>query len=242
MKIYGKSDIGLKRQTNQDCFYSECMDEDFAFVIVCDGMGGVNGGGTASRIAVDSIKDQIKRSYNKDLNPSAIRNLLESSVYNANMAIYQKQQEDPLLNGMGTTVVVSIIFGDHLYTAHIGDSRAYIISNNNINQITTDHSIVQQMVDKGEITKEEAMHHPRKNLITRALGVDQEVPADYIEKEFYPSDTLVLCTDGLSNYISEKEIYNCYKNNDIDLICDILISKAKDLGGDDNITVVLLQR
>ena len=122
MKIYGKSDIGLKRQTNQDCFYSECMDEDFAFVIVCDGMGGVNGGGTASRIAVDSIKDQIKSSYNKDLNPSAIRNLLESSVYNANMAIYQKQQEDPLLNGMGTTVVVSIIFGDHLYTAHIGDS------------------------------------------------------------------------------------------------------------------------
>ncbi len=242
MKIYGKSDIGLKRQTNQDCFYSECMDEDFAFVIVCDGMGGVNGGGTASKIAVDSIKDQIKRSYNKDLNSNAIRILLESAVYNANMAIYQKQQEDPLLNGMGTTVVVSIIFGNHLYTAHIGDSRAYIISNNNINQITTDHSIVQQMVDKGEITKEEAMHHPRKNLITRALGVDQEVPADYIEKELYPSDTLVLCTDGLSNYISEDEIYNCYKNNDIALLCDILISKAKDLGGDDNITVVLLQR
>ena len=242
MKIFGKSDIGLKRETNQDCFYSECMDENFAFVIVCDGMGGVNGGGTASKIAVDSIKNQIKNSYNKDLNSSTIRSLLESAVYNANMAIYQKQQEDPLLNGMGTTVVVSIILGNHLYTAHIGDSRAYIISNNNINQITTDHSIVQQMVDKGEITKEEAMHHPRKNLITRALGVDQEVPADYIEKELYPSDILILCTDGLSNYISEEEIYNCYKNNDITLLCDMLISKAKDLGGDDNITVVLLQR
>ena len=243
MKVYGNSDIGLKRVTNQDAFYIECINDDLAFAIVCDGMGGANGGDVASNMAVESIKNQLKKFFENNIQDvSSIKNLLQSSFYNANDLIYKKSIEDPELNGMGTTVIVSIIYKDNLCIAHIGDSRAYIIADNKIEQLTVDHSLVQQMIDTGEITKEEAMHHPNKNLITKALGICDNMPADYIQREIKAGDVLVVCTDGLSNYVSENEIYNCYENNDIRNLTDILVSRAKDLGGNDNITVAILER
>lgn len=243
MELYGKSDIGLKRETNQDSFYMENLSENFSLLIVCDGMGGVNGGGIASEVAVNSIKEQIKLAFNESMDQKSIGNLLESAIYNANDAIYQKAQEDLDLNGMGTTVIACIVFYDQLHIIHVGDSRAYFITDNEICQLTTDHSIVQEMLDNGEITRKQAKNHPRKNLITRALGVSDKIPGDYIEREIHKGDTLLICTDGLSNYVSIEEIHDCYKkNNSISNLGNTLISNAKILGGDDNITVAILKR
>lgn len=227
MNIFGKSDMGLVRTSNQDCCY---IDDNFKWVIVADGMGGHNGGETASSMAVDIVKKEIsdgKSPYD--------------AIVKANTLIYEKSLKDKKLLGMGTTVVFCRTYDEKAEILHVGDSRAYKISNGKMQRITKDHSIVQQLIDSGTITEEQAKFHPQKNLITRAVGTENTVSVDFNTVDFKSGDIILLCSDGLSSYVDEEDILNiiaCEK--DLKTAVFKLIGKANENGGKDNITVVLL--
>lgn len=236
MQLYGKSDIGLVRRSNQDRFaYGELPGEG-AWLVVCDGMGGANGGNVASRIAVEKISWQFKSTYWRNISSSGIKNIIITAIYNANHAIYEQAQADPSLMGMGTTVVTAIIREGRVHLAHAGDSRAYLASGSKLIRATTDHSIVQELVNRGDITEEEARVHPQKNIITRVLGVEAAVEIDYQELDILSGDCLLLCTDGLTNYVEEADILKMAARSPQEC-CDALISMAKDSGGGDNVTI-----
>lgn len=242
MELYSKSDVGLVRDSNQDFYYADFLDEDVVLAIVCDGMGGANAGNVASKIAVEEIRDSVLTSYRREMQEPEIENMLRGAVSCANELVYEVSQNQPELRGMGTTVVASVIIGDDLYTAHAGDSRVYTISENAAEQVTKDHSMVQEMVETGEITQEQAQSHPRKNIITRALGISKELEIDYDKRSLEDKNAVVLCTDGLTNYLNDAKIYQIYKETAINDLADVLVSQAKDLGGADNITVVIITR
>ena len=242
MNIYSKSDIGLIRDSNQDSFRTEKINENLVLSTVCDGMGGVNGGNIASKIAVDEITNYVLSNYNEDLSSDEIKKLLYNAVYSSNLCVYNKSRENKELSGMGTTVVVALICNNKLYVVHVGDSRAYILNNNEIKKLTVDHSVVQEMVSNGEITENEARMHPNKNIITRALGVSKDINPDYTSMEFLDEETLLICTDGLTNYIEDEKLFSMFKNNKIDVLPDKLISYAKEMGGSDNITLVIVNK
>lgn len=242
MNIYSRSDIGLIRDSNQDSFKTKRISENAVLSTVCDGMGGVNGGNIASKIAVDEITNYFLSNYNDDMSDNEIKNLLENAVYSANLKIYNKSKEDQSLEGMGTTAVASLIRGNKLFVVHVGDSRAYIINNNEIKKLTIDHSIVQEMVSNGEITENEARVHPNKNIITKALGVSKNIDPDYISVDILDDDVLLICTDGLTNYIEDDKLLSMFKSYKIDVLPDKLISYAKEMGGSDNITLVIVNK
>ena len=179
MKIVAKTDIGLKRESNQDSYAAGELPGSVAWAVVCDGMGGAAGGNYASSTAVKVISERITSSYRIGMTSSSIRNMLTSAIAAANISVYDMSKADPELTGMGTTVVVSIVVDNTVFIAHAGDSRAYILSNGSLNQLTKDHSIVQEMIDHGTLTPDEAKIDPRKNIITRALGVDSELRIDF---------------------------------------------------------------
>ena len=242
MKIYSKSDIGLVRSSNQDSYNAEYFPGNSAWAVVCDGMGGANGGDIASKIAVNEITKHINDCYKSELDSNSIRSIMERSVSCANEEIYKKSLLNPELKGMGTTVVLALIIDDILHVVYAGDSRAYIVNKNESVQITTDHSMVQQMVKSGQITEMQAKAHPNKNIITRALGVDSKITLDYIEFKLKESDSVLICKDGLTNYVDSETICKLYNQFPIEVLADKLVFTAKDMGGSDNITVVLVSR
>lgn len=207
------------------------------WAVVCDGMGGASGGDIASKMAVELIAERITLNYNNKMKPLSVSNLLESAINFANIKIYDLAREDETLIGMGTTVVAAIMRENEVFVSHAGDSRAYII-NDEIRQITTDHSIVQEMLERGEITSDEAKHHPIKNYITRALGVTDRINVDFTSESFDENDILLLCTDGFSNSVENQEICNLVKSVDEDTV-QKLVDEANLNGGKDNITVVI---
>lgn len=240
MKISAKSDIGKVRQNNQDSYAAGELPGNVAWAVVCDGMGGAAGGNVASATAVKSISEKIATCYHNGMSDSSVRNLLLSAVESANAVVYDAAGKNESLYGMGTTVVAVIINSDRVYAASVGDSRVYIVSDN-LFQVTTDHSVVQNMVDNGEITKEEAKYHPKKNVITRALGIESEIRTDFFQEEIdKDKDVVLLCTDGLTNYIDESDLFETVKNSSRYEIADNLVKTANDNGGGDNITVVAL--
>lgn len=240
MRAYGKTDVGRVRENNQDAFICGRLSEDALFVVVCDGMGGANGGNVASAMAVKVISDRIMEVYREGLAQSSVRNLLESAIAAANVEIYDAAMADRELRGMGTTVVAAIICGRQLALAHVGDSRAYLIGLEKIEQITRDHSIVQAMVERGQLTQDEAKNHPRKHFITRALGVEETVECDYGEWEIPEGNRLLICTDGLTNMVEPEEIYALVQSEEETQVPDRLIHAANMAGGSDNITAVLV--
>ena len=181
MKIVAKTDKGLVRENNQDAYAVGELPGEVAWAVVCDGMGGAAGGNIASALAVKVISDKITSSYNEKMRDSSIKNLLDSAITAANIEVYDMAYSRPDLKGMGTTVVAVVVRDNVAHIAHAGDSRAYIVNKDGVEQITVDHSLVQNLVDRGEITKEEAEHHPNKNVITRALGVDKRIDVDFSE-------------------------------------------------------------
>ena len=241
LKVFSKSDIGLVRQTNQDACKSGTFSEHSAWAVVCDGLGGVNGGNIASEIAVEKISESIAASYHEGMTDSSVKNLMMAAIHNANLAIHDEAMNHIQLTGMGTTVVAVIVSDGVAHIAHAGDSRAYLITENNIQQLTTDHSMVQEMVNNGDITEQQAKIHPQKNIITRALGVEPSIQIDYCENEFRSGSMLLICTDGLTNYIDAKQIFALSKTMDADSLTDKLVTLAKDCGGGDNITVVIIE-
>ena len=240
MKVFGKSDIGLKRNSNQDCFDYAIVSDDILWTVVCDGMGGINGGDVASNLAAKSIKESLAHSCFENLSQADIENLLKKAIEKANFEIFTMAQNDSNLSGMGTTVVLVAIFNDKIHVAHVGDSRAYLIRKNEIKQLTIDHSMVQELLDEGEITHEEAKTHPNKNIITRALGLGKNVNIDYFVEDKLPHDTVIICTDGLTNYFEQNEILECFEQKKDNDLVNELVSGANERGGSDNITVVVL--
>lgn len=242
MQVFGRSDIGLKRKSNQDCFYYAKVNENTLWAIVCDGMGGVNGGDVASNLAVKSIKNSLNNENWEEPSEtqSNIKRMLKNALKKANLEIFTDAQDNKNLAGMGTTAVLVAVTEDKIHVAHVGDSRAYLVRQGKIKQLTIDHSMVQEMIDEGEITHEEAKMHPNKNIITRALGISKDVDVDYSMKTRKPEDSIIICTDGLTNYLDQKEILDYFKVKKGEALVDGLISEANERGGADNITVVVL--
>lgn len=239
MIIHSKIDKGIVRNSNQDAFIAGQLAENITFAIVCDGMGGANAGNIASEIAVKTVSEYLYNSFRDNMTLNDFERTLKNAISSANLLIFNRAVKDDALKGMGTTIVAAIVKGNDAIIAHVGDSRIYLL-NDEIKQLTKDHSIVQTLIENGEISPDDAKHHPRKNVITRALGVEAEVVADFDELTLNTNDTLLLCTDGLTNYVPEANIYEIFKQNDLSLVSETLVSKANENGGGDNITVVTL--
>lgn len=242
LKAFGKTDKGTIRETNQDDFNCGVLGDDAVFAVVCDGMGGEKGGNIASRTACDIITDSVTAAYGSGFGDNSIRSILQTAVIAANVSVFDRSQRDPELRGMGTTVVAVIVSGGIAHIVNAGDSRAYHVSKDGIEQVTKDHSVVQLLVDRGEITADEARFHPKKHFITRALGVMSIIDLDYCEFPFEEEEAILVCTDGLSNYFSNEELDEMIKSSGYAKCTDKLIAAAKKEGGADNITVVCITR
>jgi len=242
----GRTDKGLTRPNNEDRY---CIAENPTLFIVADGMGGHAAGEIASQIAIDATLDQIKKAdsppeqfvgeYDNTISDAA--NRLASAVRLANQVIYKTAQDNKAWQGMGTTItVVWPIANDKIVIAHVGDSRIYLIRDNKIKRLTRDHSIIEEQIDQGLITEKQVPDSQVKNIITRCLGYDSLVQVDVNELELENDDTLLLCSDGLTNMVSDEEILTILSTKEkLATMCDKLIETANRKGGKDNITVVL---
>ncbi len=225
------------RTTNQDSYFAGEIAENAVFAVLCDGMGGANAGNIASETAVKRIYEYVNKSYRKNMSAQDIEKLLKNAVVSANIELYDMSVNNPALSGMGTTAVLALVRNGYAVMAHVGDSRIYLV-NDDIKQLTRDHSVVQSLIESGKITPEDAKVHPRKNVITRAVGAEEEITVDTAGLALSPGDTLMLCSDGLTNYLETEDILNIFKSTDIENIPSALVDAANAGGGGDNITVV----
>ncbi|WZL74789.1 Stp1/IreP family PP2C-type Ser/Thr phosphatase [Clostridiaceae bacterium 35-E11] len=241
MQIGAYSHIGQVREINEDAYY--ISSNALNLFIVADGMGGHNAGEVASNVAISSIKNFMEQNMDKyiDKEDKTICKILKEAILEANHKIFLKSKEEESCQGMGTTLTVALILSK-VYVGHVGDSRAYIIQRDDILQITQDHSLVAELVRNGSITENEAKNHPQRNMITRALGTDENVTIDIYTLDLKKDDTIVLCTDGLSNAIEANEIKNTVMDCDnMQYACEHLVALANERGGHDNITVIAIK-
>ncbi|AJA48170.1 serine/threonine phosphatase Stp [Clostridium pasteurianum DSM 525 = ATCC 6013] len=230
------SDIGISRKLNED-YVGAYEDELKKIYVVADGMGGHNAGEIASKIAVDSTLDYIKNLKEFE----NLENILCKAIKTANIDIYNKAKVNSSMAGMGTTITACLIVKDRLVIANVGDSSCFIVKRNNITKITKDHSLVQQLVDSGSITEEEAVNHPNKNIITRALGTNEEVKVDLFTMSTEGIFKIILCSDGLTNVVNRHEIYDIIIKNNNDDACTKLVELSKLKGSKDNISVIIFE-
>lgn len=237
-----RTDIGNTRNANQDfCGYHVADKYEIAFFFVADGMGGHNAGEIASSMAAITFVDASKDFFDID-SISGLERFVVHTIKKANALIYRRAQDTLALRGMGTTFVAATVTEKFFMIANVGDSRAYIIKDQQIKQITRDHSYVQYLVEQGLIDEDEARNHPRKNEITRALGAGEDVEVDIFIDYYEKGDYLLLCSDGLTNMISDEDIrISVAEGNDVHAACEGLIQKAKKAGGTDNISVALIK-
>ena len=238
IKAWGITDKGVVRTQNQDGYYLDVPSEHLAVGVVCDGMGGAKAGNIASLIAVETFVDTLQHAQGEpDTPPPAV---LARAAEEANDAVYRRASSDPDCFGMGTTMVAVMVVENTAYLLNIGDSRAYLIDEEGMRQVTHDHSLVAEMVRRGELSSREASRHPNKNVITRALGVESNVSCDVFPLSLKKGQYVLLCPDGLTNEVSEPEIYyEVFQSQAPERACDTLIEIARSRGGHDNITVVL---
>ena len=269
MEYYGKTDVGRQRSVNQDTFGAKLLAEDVLAAVVCDGMGGASGGGIASSIALDIYLTELSKNMAKYLcaknkaEPSVeLPRLICRSVNTANGFLNAISKRDSSLNGMGTTLVSALIFDGVLYACNIGDSRLYHIFEDGIEQITKDHSYVQYLIDSGKLSPADAKKSSKKNIITRAVGIDPQVEADVFRVRFgrkrkkgeaalqlaenAPGEYFLLCSDGLSNLLEDSEILSIlrskiYMYDELVVKVNMLIEAANGRGGNDNITALLIR-
>ena len=239
--VFAKSDIGKAREINQDYYYISQDTDVPRLYILADGMGGYKGGEIASKLATDSVKKYINSNFNENLvEKEEILKLIGSAVEYANMVVYEKSKEIPELEGMGTTLEVCLIYNNKAYIGHVGDSRIYRIRNGVIRKLTKDHSYVQQLVEDKKITREEAKTHPKKNMLTKALGCTPYVEPDLRARNFEKGDIFIMCSDGLTNMTDDNMICELIIQ-DITTAADKLIELANESGGYDNITVIIIK-
>ncbi|MBE7051784.1 MAG: Stp1/IreP family PP2C-type Ser/Thr phosphatase [Ruminococcaceae bacterium] len=243
MRCYGASDVGKIRKVNEDSFYIQTYDSNHALAIVADGMGGHKGGKKASALAVKVISEYFEALMPALLgyNGRQLKHSLLKSCKKANEAIFSEASLSDELSGMGTTIVACFLHGTKLYVLNAGDSRLYII-NDEIKQITKDHSLVGELMSLGVISANQALNHPQKNVITKALGADENIDADIYSLKLSENDYILLCTDGLTNMVDDEKIAQIIKTEpDIDSAAKKLINEAKESGGNDNITAVIIK-
>ena len=219
MQYYGITDIGMQRKENQDRIYMPAINDDTKLFIVADGMGGANAGGVASSMAIEYVKQLILEKFDEVKEDRIfLQDLIKDAIVGANKYIYEKSLENEQYSGMGTTIVVAIVYKGKVFIGHVGDSRIYRIRKHIIRQLTKDHSYVQILVQNGTITREEAENHPQKNMLVKALGCEETVEPDVMVKGFLKDDILLMCTDGLTNMIKVNEIYEEVINGKDDLV------------------------
>lgn len=242
-RAFGKSDTGRVRKSNQDVYCIRPLADDALFALVCDGMGGESGGHIASKIAMEVLEESVAKNYSPQLDGTQIERMLSTAMHAANARIQRTAQENIEYHGMGTTATAGLFHGETLYIAHAGDSRLYLMREGEIQQLTTDHSVVQMLVDRGDLTAEEARTHPQKNYITRAVGVLPEMEADLHSIKLREGDLILICSDGFSNYFSSDEMQQLLTESHPDRdIAGRLVEAANQLGGSDNITVVVVEK
>lgn len=239
MKIAALTDIGSCRQENQDNYCARQLVDGTGWGLVCDGMGGANGGRVASTLATQTMLRYFDHSL-RTIENGEEKAFMMRAFDNANRAVYEKATSDPEVLGMGTTGVCALQRGNLAHIVHAGDSRAYLWHGGAIRQLTRDHSMVQQLVEAGSITPEQAASHPGKNLITRALGVREDVRPEYQNLELKAGDKLLLCTDGLTNMVPDEAIAATLSNTGFFAAAERLVQMALEGGGTDNVTVLLL--
>ena len=241
MRVYATTDTGKVREINEDYFSVSYPEDKVQLYLLADGMGGYNGGEVASKLAVTTARDYILNNYNNtEHTKEALLELVVSSSIYANMVVFEKASQNDAIKHMGTTLDICLFFQNNVLISHIGDSRIYRVRNDYMRKLTKDHSYVQQLVDDGSITKEEAAKHPDKNLLMKAIGVNSFIEPDGMIKGYQKGDVILMCSDGLTNMVSEEEILQIIKDNPTDCTKP-LIQKANDNGGHDNITAVIIR-
>lgn len=239
LKIFAATHKGSVRKQNQDCYAFRVINDGLAFGVVCDGMGGERAGDVASKLACETITERLESSIDASIRPSAVKNIIESAVSVANIKVYEMALKESKYSGMGTTVVVVVVLDDVLYICNAGDSRVYSVKDGKAQQLTTDHTVVQSLLDAGEITPEQAKKHPQKHYITRALGVQKDLDLDYNEYEF-GDNAVVACSDGFSNYADNDVVAKLVKDSAQASSAENIVAYALEHGGSDNITAVVL--
>ena len=241
MQSWGLTDPGCVRKQNQDAYRIEQLDRGALLCVVCDGMGGAKSGNVASSLAVEVFVDEISRSWAPGMESDRIDQMLKSAVKLANFTVFDQAAQFEEFSGMGTTLVAALIRDNKATLVNVGDSRVYGINRSGIRLLTKDHSLVQMMVDRGDLTAEVAKSYPGKNLITRAVGTEPMVMCDIYHKEVSKGDYLLLCTDGLSNVMDDQEIlFEVVHGVNKQHCCQRLLNIAKNRGAPDNVTSVLV--
>ena len=240
MHYYFETDIGLKRSENQDRVIAGNLSAGAVYAVLCDGMGGENAGACASQITIDIVNRRLCEGFRATLSANSIRNLLVTAVTAANTLVYEKQKAEDDKRGMGTTCVAGILFEDRAYILNVGDSRAYHIWGDNMQQITKDHTEVQRLIDRGRITEKEGLNHPDRNCITRAVGAESIIVPDYFEFDLQDDSIILLCSDGLHAYGTDAAIADRIINTPIAKSARALVDYAIKRGGKDNVSVALL--
>ncbi|MBQ4600078.1 MAG: Stp1/IreP family PP2C-type Ser/Thr phosphatase [Oscillospiraceae bacterium] len=242
MQSWGLTDPGCVRPQNQDAYKMEYLDRNTLLCVVCDGMGGAKSGNIASKLAVDVFVEEIKQTWKSGMDREKTDQMLYGAVKLANFTVFDQAQQFEEFYGMGTTLVAVLLSGKDATLVNVGDSRAYRVDREGIRQLTTDHSLVQMMVQRGELTPERAKTYPGKNLITRAIGTEPVVECDLFRCKLERGDCLLLCSDGLSNLLDEQEIlFEVVHGVNMESCCQRLLDIAKDRGAPDNVTSVLVQ-
>lgn len=243
MTATGASDRGRRRRQNEDSYQIDVIHaEEQALCVICDGMGGAKAGGVASEMSIQLFTDEVKKRWKPGMTSAFMKSVMEDAVESANALVFEKSEADSRYNGMGTTIVAAFIDGEDAVFMNIGDSRAYIIKNQEIARVTNDHSLAEELYRQGKLTKQQAENYPAKNLITRVVGTDPSVEPEFYSEKLAEGDIVLLCSDGLSNMVEEQEmLYEVLQSEELDEACGSLIALANERGGPDNITVVLLR-
>ena len=240
MQCWGISDPGCVRPQNQDAFQIEQLDRNSTLCVVCDGMGGAKSGNVASTLALDVFVQEVKRSWKSNMDQEKINQTLRGAVKLANFTVFDQAMQFEEFSGMGTTLVAVLIKGKEATIINVGDSRAYSVDREGISRLTKDHSLVQMMIERGEITPEKARTYPGKNLITRAIGTEPVVECDIFHKKMERGDSMLLCSEGLSNLLDDQEIlFEVVHGINKQHCCQRLLDIAKNRGAPDNVTCVL---
>ena len=241
MQCWGLSDPGCVRAQNQDSYQIERLDRNTLLCVVCDGMGGAKSGNVASTLAVDVFVQEIKRTWTSNMDRDKIDQMLRGAVKLANFTVFDQAMQFEEFSGMGTTLVAALVRGRDLTVINVGDSRIYRVNRSGIRQLSVDHSLVQMMVDRGELTPELARTYPGKNFITRAIGTEPVVESDLFHYYVDRGDCLLLCSDGLSNMMDDQEIlFEVIHGTNKQMCCQRLLDIAKNRGAPDNVTSVLI--
>ena len=242
MKLAGKTDVGSVRPENQDDYRAGELNSDAAWGLVCDGMGGANAGNVASRFAAQSFIESAGDALSGTLDETARQNLLTQALKRANETVFSLAGRQPEVRGMGTTLVAALIQGDCATVINVGDSRAYRFDGEAMHQISEDHSYVEEMVAMGQMERDSSAYNRQKNIITRAMGISETVDTDFFEVDLEPGDYFLLCSDGLTNMVEDRDICRIVSGpGTMREKASALIAEANRRGGNDNIAVVLVK-